>query len=304
VAWRDSWRWFAALGLGTAVFVWVLWRVDLAAIVSVLAMADGFQVWLVMPMLILAVWVLRAVRWMIVLVALGFAPRIIPTYLSVGAAIGLGSATPGQTGELLKLAYVQRSGRSDIARSVSGFVIERVADIFTLLVLTTTSSIVVLSDSRLLIPAIAIAIAMLACMVILPLILDRSGIPTVLRSLSKGVKAMVVKPLSGFMILLVTLLCWLVTTQLWHVALGAIGIEVPFAFCILLVGGVTIATVATLLPGGIGISELTVVVLLNRQGYGADDAFAAALVLRLITLQTMALGLAHWLVLKTGWFAR
>jgi uncharacterized membrane protein YbhN (UPF0104 family) len=304
VAWRDSWRWFVAFGLGTAVFAWVLWRVDLAAIVSVLAMADGYRVWFVMPTLILTVWVLRTVRWLIVLVALGFAPKIIPTYLSVGAAIGLGSATPGQTGELLKLAYVQRSERADLARSVSGFVIERVADMLVLSALTATASIVFLTDSRVLVPAIAILMVTLASMIILPAILERPGIPNFLRSLAKGVKVMLVQPLSGSMILLVTLLCWLVTTQLWHVALRAIGIDVPFAFCILLVGGVTIATVATLLPGGIGISELTVVVLLNRLGYGADDALAAALILRLITLQTMALGLAHWLVLKAGWFPK
>jgi len=96
---------------------------------------------------------------------------------------------------------------------------------------------------------------------------------------------------------LLTVIIWLLYAGLWWVSILAINVRVNFGEICLLLGGVMLAVVASMTPGGLGVSELGSRGIMLWLGASVADAEAVAIALRLLTPLIALAGLACLLFL-------
>ena len=93
--------------------------------------------------------------------------------------------------------------------------------------------------------------------------------------------------------LLCTAAKWASVIVLWSVPLETVGVCISLADTALLVAGITLAGIVSLVPGAIGVAEVSTRVLLTWMGVEPSPAEAAAIALRLLSLVLIAVGLLH-----------
>ena len=85
-------KWLRWLTLGLVLVIcgsWLLYNLNLRTTLTILQRADTIKILLYLPLLMLAGWTIRAVRWGVVLRSAGVTIEPLPLYLSIGAALGL-----------------------------------------------------------------------------------------------------------------------------------------------------------------------------------------------------------------------
>ena len=101
-------------------------------------------------------------------------------------------------------------------------------------------------------------------------------------------------PLAQLAVVAVTSVAkWGLILLVWMLAMATAGLTISFWEGMVLVGGVTGLSIISLVPGGIGVQEVSVRALLVMMGHDAAASEAAAIVLRLFTPVVVGLGLAH-----------
>ena len=204
------------------------------------------------------------------------------------------TATPGKAGELLRLRYFGRIG-VPAPRTLAAFVFERACDLLVVLLLSMVAAP--------LFPGLATLAGIVLAFVLLLFAIARwhalrDGIeravvfvPTVwLRracvfalSAARALDSHLDARALG-MGLASGILAWSLTSAVFMGACIGFGVDVDplLAFGIyplaMLVGALSFV------PGGVGTTELAIILMLNRLGVGTDDALAIAVGTRLVTL--------------------
>jgi uncharacterized membrane protein YbhN (UPF0104 family) len=245
---------------------------------------------------------MRAWRWDIAVARINPETSFARTYVITAIAAGLANYTPGQMGEALKVEMLKQQGRMDRLSLLGVFAIERILDL-----------------------------AVIAAMGLIGLILNRDFMQQHPRALL-GLAAVLVLAMLGLACLrasghgrqllrwmeplymgigtigtwakmaAVTACSWAIVTAAWKLCLTAAGADISWAQLILALPVVTLGSILSLIPGGLGVSEVMVPSLLVPMGVPAATAQAGALVLRLYGIMTLFVGLAHlvaWAVYRT-----
>jgi uncharacterized protein (TIRG00374 family) len=95
------------------------------------------------------------------------------------------------------------------------------------------------------------------------------------------------------MIIVITCVSWASVAFSWQVFLVAGGIHLDFSKAVALMSLVALINIASLVPGGLGISEAGISQLLMHFGFASAVAQAGALILRSYSLVIIALGAGH-----------
>ena len=230
---------------------------------------------------------LRFVRWHLLIrravPTLGFWPSF------RAQAIGFGlSVTPGRIGELWKLHLVERATNEPAALGAGAMLIERATDLigFTALVAIAATQVSGLIGHLPLASGLAAAGVLVVMLAARWLIGRHKSItrgPSLIGQLIAGGSA-VIKPVPVALALLALILGRTGDGLLLWGVMGALGHPVAPAFAIFafatagLVGGVS------LLPGGIGAAEGTMVAVLATGGVPAATGLLAALITRALIL--------------------
>jgi len=245
--------------------------------------------------IILMVWGTRAVRWYGLMSALGYRPRHITRfYLNMGIALGLGALTPAQLGETSKVFFDDRT-RGDRASVLGAFAAERLADFASLIILASLFGpfwlqALVLSGTVAAIMSLGVAKRFVSDSTLLRL-------PTPLYQGITGLSIIVRNIPTLLLFLTTTALSWALTVLMWHQAFGFAEItEVSIVSTGAIVGTVTLAVVASLVPGGIGVSEAGIAAALSSLGVLASQALVAALIVRALGVISVILGGLHYLL--------
>jgi uncharacterized membrane protein YbhN (UPF0104 family) len=244
--------------------------------------------------LLMFVWTLRTLRFTAIARAMGGKVSFSSAYLHVSAAIGAGVVTPLQAGEVLKMALLRRAANASIAQLGRVFLLERVVDVVTLGLLTVTFAGGFFDGP----PQIALVAAGSAGLAgYISVALWRSAPARLASVLFAGATA----PSDRLVILLSTIGCWITTAYLWRYVFAQVGAAVPIDSAIALTGLVSFANMLSAIPAGLGVSEVSTALLLQR--LGAADAHAAALALRFLTPLVMVLSAIHATILyhQSGW---
>lgn len=231
-----------------------------------------------------AISALRGWRWLTVL-GIRPVPRTLwQSFCANGAAAGLASITPFQLGEIVKIRLIPDHHGSAWRLGVSAFFVERMLDLGTMCCLSLAGLAVHFGYSWAALPALSLPIACsfaasrLACRIRLS---ERMApYAEVLRHTRRTVQAS-----------LLSLPIWMLYCALWWTALGAMHVPLPFHKVAILLGGVMLAVIASMTPGGLGVSELSSRGLLIWLGESASQAEIGAIALRLLTPLIALIGL-------------
>ncbi|MEI6159143.1 MAG: lysylphosphatidylglycerol synthase domain-containing protein [Roseococcus sp.] len=239
----------------------------------------------------------RSLRWAAVAGMRFDAPTLWRTHVQTALALATAAATPLQAGEALKLKFARDTTGQDYASLGGAFALERLTDAAVLLGmgaigfgLAGASGMWLLTASLLL--ALAVGFA--------PLALRRLAGARLSPHLSSALAPLAqYRPALWRMLVLgtCTVTKWVIVVLMWQTTFLAAGITLGAPETALVVVLVTISVTVSLVPGGIGVAEVSTRALLLWLGVEPSLADAGAVLLRLLTPLVIAIGLLHGLFL-------
>jgi glycosyltransferase 2 family protein len=257
----------------------------------------GFAWWAFAAALGLAVvnYLLRGVRWHLLLRNRGIAVPRDDSALVFVAGFAL-AITPGKVGELVKSYLLRSLHQVPVARSAPVVIAERVADLIALLILSVIGVALYGVAAELVIAAAAV-IGLGMLVLAWPALAHRLGqLATAPRRLARFrprvrelVDGLTALSRPGVMIwsTALSLAAWLAECVGFALIVDAFpGTAVPFGLAMLIYAATTIAGALSFLPGGLGVTEGAMALMLVQGSHGVDAATAAAatILTRLATL--------------------
>jgi uncharacterized membrane protein YbhN (UPF0104 family) len=219
---------------------------------------------------------LRALRWLVLTAEPVTFGHLAHAMLVNGFASGLAAVTPMQLGELIKARFLPVGDRVRVAVPV--LVVERLLDAGCLVSLGVLSLLWHFDYIWWMAAYVLLAVACLAT----ALMLGRS-------SRLKNLKAL--RWLSGsgpgrpaiLTALATSVPMWIAYALMWWFTARSIGVDLSAAQTATLISSVMLAIAATLVPSGLGVSELASSGVLVWYGYSALAAESVAMALRMLT---------------------
>lgn len=270
------------------------WR----AIGRLLRDADLAWVLGISALTIFVYWLIRAARWAILLRAAGVHIPFAQLYLWTAITVGLAIVTPFQLGELLKVELLKRSGQLARLPGYGTFLIERAADLGTVVILSVTSLVVVLGLPDFGAPAFLLLVGSATVAIVATVALVVSRRPTLLARFLLQVGAILADTRALSLVILLTFLAWLAAAVGWYASLRGVGVEIGAIKTVALLSTATMINVLSFVPGALGVSEVGVSELLFRFGVGTVEGQAGAIAVRIYGLLAVFLGACHFV----GWF--
>lgn len=260
------------------------WAAQIDVVLPMLPMLMGFS---------LLSYVLRYIRWHWLMLRVGHSlqwPHGFLAYLS-GFAF---TATPGKVGELIRIKYFAPQGVS-AWRVLAAFVFERACDLIAVLILATLA----INDQRLFLVAllfVASFVTIVGVFAYRPAWLTRiagylrlysfkkfAGLLLVLRNGLTGC-CVWLTPLDLLVSLAIGLLAWSITSMGLVLLLSFLGFGLPVSTAIAIYPLAMLAGAASMLPGGIGSTEATLVFLLSQHDVTLPAATLAAVCIRFTSM--------------------
>lgn len=240
------------------------------------------------------VWMCRAVRFYVLARAHAGPVSLSSAYLYTAIALGLNVVTGFQLGEAFKMRLLRTSHQFTVLKLARLFIAERVMDFAVLALLTAASASAVFTDS------VGANVASVSGVIGLIGYIAMAAWPAAPTFIVEHGFIGAARVSDRLSMLGVTILGWLGTAVLWWVALTAVEVS-PAALQTLAISGlVSFATALSAIPAGLGISEVSTSFLLETIGVAPGPAHAAALSIRVTSLVILALGALHLL----AWWLR
>lgn len=239
---------------------------------------------------------LRTCRWWIVVRRANPDIKFGDLYWISAVVVSLAILTPGQLGEALKIELLKRRGLLARLPGLGAFALERVLDV---LAIAGMGAIGVMFGSGLsqrypwLRLGIGILIAIGLAALYLLLRFDPGGRASHwLARMRTGSGS----PATWAKMAMLTFLSWGFIGVGWQIALLAVDVRLSLPEIIWLVSLVTLGTLVSLIPGGLGVAEVLTVQALANMGIAPVSAQAGALILRVYAVIIVLFGLAHLLL--------
>ncbi len=296
---RSRWR-AATLWLGFTLLLgaiaYVLFTFRWAELAAVLAATDTLQFLGGGSTTILVYWLLRTLRWSVLLGAARERIAFKELYLSTAVSLGLAIVTPLQSGEAGKVEWLKSRGKLDRKTGYSAYALERLLDIavvcaFALVGLGTRAWSTSLFPW--LVAALGVGVLSLVALARFAH-LDRrhAGFVTIFQILTAD--STVLLKVFGL-----TVASWLVVAVGWHICLASISIALSAGDSITLVSLITLVNVLSFVPGAWGISEIGIAEFLRALGHEPAAAQAGAIILRGYGMLTLAIAVLYVAGAKT-----
>lgn len=248
---------------------------------------------LALPVLVLAsiaAYVLRFVRWHILLAFTGHLTPWGVGFIAYLAGFAF-TASPGKVGELVRIRYFSRMGVPH-AQVIACFVFERLLDIFALLILASfivgkgAGFATVLSFVALVLAAVVVLARATHLRRWLQHRLRSAGFRCIARwtrlfLIGISATAQFMTPRRLCLAGIIALMAWGVQCLGFVAALNFLGIMLPWQLMLSVAPASMLIGAASMMPGGIGATEIAIVVLLRQFGADLDRAILSAIVMRL-----------------------
>jgi len=247
----------------------------------------------------------RAWRWQVVVRYANSEVRFIDLYWITAVMVSLSIITPGHLGETLKIELLKRRGLLGRLPGLGGFAIERILDLLVIAGMGVVGLVFGsgISERN---PGLELGVAFLLMLGLIALYLVRRFNPggQASRWLSR-MRSGSGSPLIWIKMGILTILSWCLVGAGWQVSLYAVGIHLALPETLWLIALVTIGTLLSFIPGGLGVAEVLTVHAIENMGVASILAQTGALALRGYGIIVLLFGTAHlvpwiiyWLVLK------
>lgn len=241
----------------------------------------------------LMVFVVRSLRWAAV-AGMPFTPGILwQTHVQTALAIATAAATPLQAGEALKLKFAHDTTGADYASLGAAFAVERLADIAVVFGLGALGFVLRGSSGTSLLLATLMLVFGVAMAPLALRRLARAPLPARFREALAPLAHY--RPTLARMLILgvCTVAKWIGVVLLWQATFAAAGVSLGIGDCAVTVALVTLTVTLSLVPGGIGVAEVSTRAILVWLGIEPGLADGAAVMLRLLMPLIIGIGLLH-----------
>jgi uncharacterized membrane protein YbhN (UPF0104 family) len=246
---------------------------------------------------IAAFWMLRTLRWYILLRRTDTRVPLLDLYLCTAAALGFTLLTPLQSGEMLKVELLKKRGLIQRSLGYGSFLVERALDFGALLAMACASllTIDILPDRRY---VFALWGGFVLVCVTGGIVLTRLELIGWPRRLREHMRLCVGDLPTLALAAAITCVSWASVAFSWQIFLYSAGIAIGFTKGVALMSIVSAIGILSLIPGGVGVSEIGASQLLMHFGFPAATAQAGALVLRSLSVVAIAMGICHFALWK------
>jgi uncharacterized membrane protein YbhN (UPF0104 family) len=242
---------------------------------------------------IVAYWILRTLRWHILLRRTDTHVPFLDLYMCTAVSLSFALFTPLQSGEMLKIELLKKYGMIRRLPGYGSFLVERALDLAILLTMACVSLLTIVD----ILPNRTYAYAILGCLVLVCV----AGLIALAKLRLKGRPQQLMQTMRQcvgnvptlVMVTAISCVSWASVAFSWQVFLYSGGIHLSLAQAVALMSIVALISILSLIPGGIGVSEVGTSQMLIHFGVAAAVAQAGSLVLRCYSLVAIGLGAGH-----------
>lgn len=291
------------LAIVVAVYIGVAALVMARIEPQTLDLARSLPWWLVLGLLGLSLvnYALRAWRWVMLSRALDLRVPVVPNILYYFSGYSL-TATPGKAGEAIRLWFLKSGHGVGYSRSLPLMLADRVLDIWAVMLLTLVSfsgfQAYRWHGLALLVLVVLVSLPIVRPRLLEPVLLAAAGVFRSRRRLLVRLRRIVhtMTRLSSFRTygntLIPSVLGWFAEAAALYIILQHFGAEVSLANAVFVFSFGMIVGAISMLPGGLGGTEATMVLLLTALGVPLDVALVSTALIRATTFWfAVALGL-------------
>jgi uncharacterized membrane protein YbhN (UPF0104 family) len=213
-------------------------------------------------------------------------------YWITAVVVSLSILTPGQLGEGLKIELMKRRGLVGRLPGLGAFALERVLDLLVVVGMGATGLVFsgLAKSYRGLVMGAAILIILGLISLYILLLFNPGGRTSLwLARMRTGSGS----PATWAVMSILTVCSWTLVGVSWQIALFAVGIQLSLPQVLSLLSLVTMGTLLSFIPGGLGVSEVIASAVLTNMGVASVTAQAGALILRAYALIIVLFGLTH-----------
>lgn len=224
-------------------------------------------------LLLLVYWWIRTLRWRSLLASEGF-PYPLCTLIRVNVfAMSAAIISPMQSGEALKIATLKVDEKQGRSAFLKIFLVEKFLDLGSLFLLVLLSlpfgaASVLGSSASLGVGGVSIGVVVFFC------IIARGKFQ---HSLWRPI--------------FYTWISWFLVAGLWSASLYSVECALSFGQSLLLVGGTTVASIVSMIPGGIGAADTSAYIFLQQFGVEETAVKNCVIVLRIMGGYAFLIGL-------------
>jgi uncharacterized membrane protein YbhN (UPF0104 family) len=248
---------------------------------------------------IVVFWFLRALRWAFLIKSENLRISFFRLYLQTAVTIGLANFTPFQSGEALKVELLRKNGGERLA-GYTFFLFEKTLDFFVLSATAMISVATVFGNNPENRWQPFIFLATFTTLL--------TGVLFVGKWSSKRISffSQIALPSAktALIAFLLTLASWLTLIVGWKFILKSVSVEISLMNTAAIISLTTVVGILSLVPGAIGVSEVSVAALLERFGYEDSLAQSGAVAMGVYSFVILVLALFHWAILDALNFAR
>ena len=242
---------------------------------------------------IMLYWMIRALRWHLLLKRTDTIVPFFDVYMCTAVSLSFSIFTPLQSGEMLKVELLKKYGMIQRFPGYGSFLVERALDLVTVLTIAGISLLTAIN----ILPDRSYAFYLIAASILFSVI----GIYTLYKlqftgraqQLLDNMKECIRNVPKLLLVTFITCVSWASVAFSWYILLHCGSLPLDFLKTLALMSIVTLISILSLIPGGLGISEAGTSQVLIWFGFASAAAQTGTLVLRSYSIIAIALGVAH-----------
>ncbi|MDQ3713650.1 MAG: flippase-like domain-containing protein [Acidobacteriota bacterium] len=244
----------------------------------------------------LAFWLLRTARWAYLLRDEQLDISFLKLYLYTAVTVGFANFTPFQSGEALKVEMFRKYGGTRLS-GYTFFLFEKLLDLAVIALLSLTGiytlfDVAFAINTPLVIAGLAIVLVISAVAMFFLARKWQAKIYAVRREVLPDVQTFAVA-------FLLTLASWAAMITGWKYILQSVGIYLTVLQTTSVISLTTVVSIISLVPGAVGVSEVSIAALLSQIGYETSIAQTGAMLMGIYSLVILVLTVVHLVLLKT-----
>jgi len=242
---------------------------------------------------IIAYWLLRTMRWFLLLKNLNLNISFSKLYICNAISLGFAILTPFQSGEVLKIELLKKYEDTERISGYGSFAVERAIDVLVLTAMASISILSIIDKGVNLIILIYLWGLILLLLMALLLSLRKFQIHGKLGDFVSSMRLCINDLKNLFVVVILTICSWMMVVFGWKICLESISIDIGLHKSMALTSMATIINTASLIPGALGISEVSITEILINFGLSPASSQAGSLAIRLYGFLIIFLSVIH-----------
>jgi uncharacterized membrane protein YbhN (UPF0104 family) len=243
-------------------------------------------------------WMIRALRWHWLLKRTDTIVPFFDIYMCTAVSLSFSIFTPLQSGEMIKVELLKKYGMIQRYPGYGSFLVERALDLATVLTIAGVSLLTALNVLSNRSYAYYIIAASISFVVIGIFTLVKLRFTGRAQQLLDSMKQCIRNFPRLLLVILITCVSWASVALSWYILLYCGSLPLDFLKTAALMSTVTLVTILSLVPGGLGISEAGTSQVLIWLGFASAAAQTGTLLLRSYSIIAIVLGVAHLVLWK------